>query len=96
MLRKSETPPHIKNIQSLTYGAFKGVIQILEDVDKEYKKLLNSSEEKEFKRIYELGYQKEFGWCVELIDSLKRVHQSTETEIKEMKQTLKKAKKQWG
>jgi predicted house-cleaning noncanonical NTP pyrophosphatase (MazG superfamily) len=96
MLRKVKTPPDIKNIQSLSYGAFKGVVQILEDVDKQYKILLNSSEEEELKRICEIGYQEEFGWCVELIDSLKRVHQSTENEMKQMKQTLKKAKKQWG
>lgn len=96
MLRKTETPPDIKTVQTLSYGAFKDVIQFLEGVDTHYKRFLNNSQAEEFRRIYEMGYQKEFGWCVELIESLKRVHQCTETEINEMKQILKKARKQRG
>jgi hypothetical protein len=99
MLRETTKPLDIKLVQDLSYKAFSDVIKLLEEVNREYKKMSNNFKEQEdgLKQVYEMGYQKEVGWYLELFDSLRQINQFTESEIKQMKQTLKKAKKQkWG
>jgi hypothetical protein len=96
MLRKKNIPEDIKLVQSLGAETSSGVIKILDDVNQAYKRILNSCQEDIIKQLSEMGHQKEVGWYLEIISSLRRVQQCTDTELKQMKQALKKSKKQRG
>lgn len=93
-MKKNKTPEEIKNIQSECLKLFSDLVTSLDGMKTTYKdEVIGNCQEDLIKMLCGMGFQKEIGWILEIIESNKRLYETLDTETKVMRRILKTANK---
>lgn len=92
---KNKTQDQVKLAQFQGMLTFSEYHKVLEEITTDFKHMTENCCEEELRKFYKMGYKQELGWCLDVINSLKRLSQSFDKETKQIENILKNAKNKY-